>query len=166
MAVRPFIPWPDRRLRTPAALVGKPDDETAAILQDMLDTMYAMPGYGLAAPQIGVMKRLAVVDCSEARNRPMRLIDPEIIEASKDLFEWTEASPNRPGIAFKVKRPRKVIVAFTDKHGMRVRETFENLWSTSVQHQIDHLDGKMFFDRLSRVKRDMLLKKAAKKAGG
>ena len=159
---RPFVPWPDARLKTPADHVGKITDEHKAIWADMIDTMEAMPGLGLAAPQIGVMLRLAVVDASEERGKAVRLADPELISASDELFAYDEGSPNLPGVSAKLKRPATVIVAFTDHFGMRVRQTFEGVWATSVQHQMDHLNGRMFFDNLSRVKRDMLLKKAAK----
>ena len=165
MSVRPFVPWPDQRLRSAAAPVGPITEEIRAIWDDMIDTMEAMPGLGLAAPQIGVMLRLAVVDCSEERGRAVRLADPEIIEASQELYAHDEASPNLPGVHARLERPAKVDVAFTDHHGMRVRQIFEGVWATSVQHQIDHLNGKMFFDRLSRTKREMLLKKARKAKG-
>ncbi len=163
MTVRPFIPWPDRRLQTAAAPVGEITDEVRRIWDDMVDTMEAMPGYGLGAPQIGVMLRLAVVDCSKARGQVVRLADPEITMASPEMFDWEEASPNLPGVSAKLSRPARVAVAYTDETGARVEKKFEDLWATSVQHQIDHLDGRMFFDRLSRVKRQMLLKKAAKR---
>ncbi len=136
------------------------------IWDDMIDTMEAMPGLGLAAPQIGVMRRLAVVDASEERGRAVRLADPEIVESSPQMREHDEASPCLPGVSALVARPAAVIVAFTDHHGLRVRQTFEGVWATSVQHQIDHLDGRMYFHRLSRLKRDRLLKRAKKSAGG
>ena len=129
----------------------------------MIETMDSMPGYGLAAPQIGVMLRLAVVDCSDERGRALRLADPLIVAASDETSDWDEASPNLPGVSARVSRPVRVTVAFTDGDGDRVRQDFEGLWATSVQHQIDHLDGRMFFDRLSRTKREMLLKKALKR---
>lgn len=160
MAVRPFIRWPDRRLRSPAAPVDEITDEIRAIWQDMADTMYAMPGYGLAAPQIGVMLQLAVVDCSDDRNGLVRMANPLIVECSDELFEWEEASPNLPGVSARLKRPRKVGVTWLDHHGMRVRRDFEDLWAISVQHQIDHLHGRMFLDRLGRVQRERLLKRA------
>ncbi|QDC08641.1 peptide deformylase [Oceanicola sp. D3] len=163
MSARPFIPWPDKRLQTAAAPVGEITDEIRAIWDDMVDTMEAMPGYGLAAPQIGVMLRLAVVDCSKERGQAVRLADPEITMLGEELFDWEEASPNVPGISAKLSRPSRVAVAYTDESGARVEKKFEGLWATSVQHQIDHLEGRMFFDRLSRVKRQMLLKKAAKR---
>ena len=160
--IRPFVPWPDKRLRTIADPVGKITDEHLDIWNDLIETMEAMPGYGLAAPQIGVMLRLAVVDCSSNRGKVVRLADPEIIATSPETFEWDEASPNFPGISAKIKRPKRVSVSFLDHHGMRVRQDFEDLWATSVQHQIDHLNGRMFFDNLSRTKRAMLLKKASR----
>ena len=163
MTVRPCLPWPDKRLRTAAAPVGEITDEIRAIWDEMIEVMDAMPGYGLAAPQLGVMLRLAVVDCSEERGRAVRLADPEILARSDETFAWDEASPNLPGFSAEVKRPARVTVAFTDAGGNRLKQDFEDLWSTSVQHQIDHLDGKMFFDRLSRTKRAMLLKKAQKR---
>ena len=160
--IRPFIPWPDKRLRTAAEPIGKLTDEHRTIWDDMVETMEAMPGYGLAAPQIGVMLRLAVVDCSTERGKVVRMADPEIIATSSEAFEWDEASPNLPGISTTIKRPKHVTVSFIDHEGERVRQDFEDLWATSVQHQIDHLNGRMFFDNLSRMKRAMLLKKAGK----
>ncbi len=163
MALRSFIPWPDKRLRTAAEPVDAITDDIRAIWDDMVEVMDAMPGYGLAAPQIGVMLRLAVVDCSEERGRAIRLANPEIMARSDETFDWDEASPNLPGLSAKVTRPARVTVAFTDEGGNRLRQDFEDLWATSVQHQIDHLNGKMYFDRLSRTKREMLLKKAHKR---
>ncbi|SDI73138.1 peptide deformylase [Aliiruegeria lutimaris] len=165
MTVRPFVPWPDRRLRMAAAPVGEVTDEIRAIWTDMVDTMEDMPGLGLAAPQIGVMLRLAVVDCSEERGKAVLLADPEIVEASPELRAHDEASPNLPGMHARLERPAKVDVAFTDYQGALVRQVFEGVWATSVQHQIDHLNGRMYFDRLSRTKREMLLKKARKAKG-
>lgn len=159
---RDFVMWPDKRLGTPAADVGAITDEIRAIWDDMIATMEAMPGVGLAAPQIGVMLRLAVVDASEGRSQAIRMANPEIITASDAMNDHEEASPNLPGVWAKVMRPATVTVAFTDHHGMRVRQDFTGLWATSVQHQIDHLTGQMYFDRLSRLKREMLLKRATK----
>ncbi|MBY4894546.1 peptide deformylase [Rhodobacteraceae bacterium N5(2021)] len=162
MPVKPFIPWPDKRLRTATETVGTITDAHRAIWQDMIDTMDAMPGVGLAAPQIGVMLRLAVVDASDTRGQAIRMADPEVISVSDDMNTYPEGSPNLPGVSAKITRPARVVVAFTDHHGMRVRQEFVELWATSVQHQIDHLAGKMYFDNLSKVKREMLIKKARK----
>ncbi len=159
---RALLKWPDRRLRSVAEPVAGITDEIRAIWAEMVEIMDAMPGYGLAAPQVGVMQRLAVVDCSPERGKAILLANPEVISAGTELRAHEEASPNLPGVSATLERPAKVIVGFTDHHGMRVRQEFSGLWSTSVQHQIDHLNGRMFFDRLSRTKRDMLLKKARK----
>jgi len=106
--------------------------------------------------------RLAVVDASTKRGEVIRLANPEILHASVELRDHDEASPNLPGVSAKVKRPRAVTVRFMNAEGVWDRHEFVGLWATSVQHQIDHLNGKMFFDHLSRTKRSMLLKKAAK----
>ena len=162
MTVRALLKWPDARLRTAAAEVEKITDDVEQIWDDMIDTMDAMPGVGLAAPQIGVMLQLAVVDASDKRNRRIRLANPVILDASEILNDHEEASPNLPGVWAKVKRPRGVSVRFMDETGTYVRRDFTGLEATSVQHQIDHLNGKMYFDRLSKVKRDMLLRRARK----
>ncbi|WP_300440167.1 peptide deformylase [uncultured Mameliella sp.] len=164
MSLRPFVPWPDKRLRTAAAPVAEITDEIRGIWEDMIDTMEAMPGVGLAAPQIGVMLRLAVVDASEERGKALRMANPEILHASVEFRDHDEASPNLPGVHAKISRPRAVTVTYTDPQGMKVRKDLVGLWATSVQHQIDHLNGRMYFDRLSKMKRDMLLRKARKRA--
>ena len=163
MTVRPCLPWPDKRLRTKAEPVTEITDEIRAIWDDMIDTMEAMPGVGLAAPQIGVMLRLAVVDGSTERGRAVRLANPEVIEASPEMRPHEEASPNLPGVSARLERPRVVTVRYLDENGVINRREFRDLEATSVQHQIDHLNGRMYFDRLSKVKRDMLVRKARKK---
>ncbi|AVO36819.1 peptide deformylase [Pukyongiella litopenaei] len=167
MSVRPFVPWPDRRLRSPAAPVAAVTDEIRAIWDDMVETMYAMPGVGLAAPQIGVMLRLAVVDGSGGAGGRgvIRLANPEILHSSVKLRAHEEASPNLPGVSARLSRPRAVTVRYLDETGAQVDGEFVGLEATSVQHQIDHLNGRMYFDRLSKVKRDMLLRRARKLGG-
>ena len=162
MTVRPCLPWPDKRLRSPAAPVEAITDEIRAIWQDMIDTMEAMPGVGLAAPQIGVMLRLAVVDASTERGKAIRLANPEILHASVEPRQHEDASPNLPGVSAKINRPRAVTVRYLDADGALTERDFVGLEATSVQHQIDHLNGRMYFDRLSKVKRDMLLRRARK----
>ena len=162
MTVRPCLPWPDKRLRTPTEPVEQITDDIRAIWNDMVDTMEAMPGVGLAAPQIGVMLRLAVVDASEKRGEVIRMANPEIIDASAILREHDEASPNLPGVSAVIKRPRGVTVRYINEKGEIDRKDLVGLWATSVQHQIDHLNGKMYFDHLSKLKRDMLIKRARK----
>ena len=162
MTARLCIPWPDKRLRTKASPVEAITDEIRAIWSDMVDTMEAMPGVGLAAPQIGVMLRLAVVDASEERGKAVLMANPEIIDACGVFREHDEASPNLPGVSAVIKRPRGVSVRFLNSEGIIERRDYVGLWATSVQHQIDHLNGQMYFDRLSKVKRDMLLRRARK----
>ncbi|MDF1727606.1 MAG: peptide deformylase [Sulfitobacter sp.] len=165
MTQRRFIPWPDKRLRTAAEPVAEITDEIRTIWEDMIETMDAMPGVGLAAPQIGVMLQLAVVDATPGRTRRIRMANPQIIEASTKMRSHEEASPNLPGVSATIDRPRAVSVRFLDETGMIVRREFVELEATSVQHQIDHLQGRMYFDHLGKVKRDMLLRRARKRKG-
>ncbi|MGY9047263.1 peptide deformylase [Puniceibacterium antarcticum] len=162
MTARRCIPWPDRRLRAVAQPVEEITDEIRAIWSDMIDTMEAMPGVGLAAPQIGVLLRLAVVDASEGRGQAVRMANPEVLHASVELRAHEEGSPNLPGVWAEVKRPRAVTVRFVNDQAVVEERDFIGLWATSVQHQIDHLQGRMYFDHLSKVKRDMLIKRARK----
>ena len=162
MSVRPCIRWPDKRLRSPAALVDQITDEIRTLWADMIDTMEAMPGVGLAAPQIGVMLRLAVVDASEGRGQAVRMANPEILHASAKMRAHDEGSPNLPGVWARIERPRAVTVQFLNDAGDVEQREFVHLWATSVQHQIDHLNGRMYFDHLSPLKRDMLLRRARK----
>jgi peptide deformylase len=162
MPYRPFIPWPAKVLRTPAAEVTEITDDIRTLWDEMINVMDGMPGVGLAAPQLGVSLRLAVVDASDKRGQAIRMANPTILHASHELRLHEEASPNLPGLSASLERPRAVTVRFMNEAGMYDRHDFVGLWATSVQHQIDHLDGKMYFDRLSRTKRDMLLKKARK----
>ena len=165
MSVRRCVPWPNACLRTPAEPVEEITDEIRAIWQDMIDTMEAMPGVGLAANQIGILKRLAVVDASDDRGRAVRMANPEILHASVQLRAHDEASPNLPGVFAQIDRPRAVTVRFMGEDGTVHEQDFVGLWATSVQHQIDHLNGKMYFDHLSRPKRDILLRRAKKLKG-
>lgn len=162
MTVRPCLPWPHPVLKTPAATVEGITDEIRAIWADMIDTMDAMPGYGLAAPQIGIPLRLAVVDCSTERGQAIRMANPEILHASVQNRTHEEASPNLPGVSAVIERPRAVTVRFLNANGEVEDRDFVHLWATSVQHQIDHLAGRLYFDRLSPLKRKMLLAKAEK----
>jgi peptide deformylase len=138
------------------------DDAVRATWNDMVETMEAMPGVGLAAPQIGVMRRLAVVDASEARGQAVKMANPEVLHASGQFREHDEASPNLPGHSAVIRRPRAVTVTFLNESGQVEERDFVGLWATSVQHQIDHLNGHMYFDRLSKMKRDMFLRKVRK----
>jgi len=161
---RQIIPWPDKRLRTAASVVDVITDDIREIWDSMVDIMEAMPGVGLAAPQIGCMLRLAVVDASQDRGQVVRMANPVILHASAKMRPHEEASPNLPGVSALIKRPRAVTVQFLNAEGEFEQRDFVGLWATSAQHQIDHLNGRMYFDHLSKVKRQMLLKKANKGA--
>jgi peptide deformylase len=163
---RAFVPWPDKGLRTPAQPVEAITDEVRALWAEMIEAMDAMPGVGLAAVQLGVPLRLAVVDASDKRGQAVRMANPEVLHASVQLREHQEASPNLPGVSAVISRPRAVTVRFMDETGTYDRRDFVGLWATSVQHQIDHLNGRMYFDHLSRLKRDRLIGKARKLRAG
>ncbi|MEO6300439.1 MAG: peptide deformylase [Paracoccaceae bacterium] len=160
--IRHCLPYPHPVLKTPATTVDAITPEIRAIWADMVDTMDAMPGYGLAAPQIGIPLRLAVVDCSDTRGQAILMANPEILHASGQMRDHDEASPNLPGVSAIISRPRAVTVRYLNADGASEDREFVLLWATSVQHQIDHLAGKLYFDRLSPLKRKMLLTKAAK----
>ncbi|MDK8872198.1 MULTISPECIES: peptide deformylase [Paracoccus] len=162
MTVRPFLPYADRRLHLPAEPVPAITETVRMIWDDMIDTMEAMPGVGLAAPQIGIMQRLAVVDASEKRGQAVRMANPEVLHASVQLRAHEEASPNLPGVSARIERPRAVTVRFLNADGEIEERDFVGLWATSVQHQIDHLNGRLYIDRLSPLRRKMLVAKSAK----
>lgn len=162
MAHRPFVMWPAKVLRTAAIEVTEITDDIRALWDEMIEAMDAMPGVGLAAPQLGVSLRLAVVDASDKRGQAVRMANPMISHASAEPRLHEEASPNLPGMSAALERPRAVTVRFMNEDGVYEERDFVGLWATSVQHQIDHLNGKMYFDKLSRTKRAMLLKKAQK----
>lgn len=160
--MRVCVPYPNAVLRTPAQDVTAITDEVRQLWADMVQVMEAMPGYGLAAVQIGVPLRLAVVDCSESRGQVVRMANPVVLHASGQFREHEEASPNLPGVSAVIRRPRAVTVRFLNEDGVMEDRDFVNLWATSAQHQIDHLAGRMYFDHLSPLKRKMLIARAAK----
>ena len=162
MGVRRCLAWPYPRLRRPAKAISEITEDIHALWRDMIDTMEAMPGVGLAAPQIGKMLRLAVIDASDARGQAICMANPEVLHASIELRSYEEASQNLPGVSAQIKRPRAITARFLDSQGALQTEDFVGLWATSLQHQIDHLNGKMYFDHLSKTRRDMLLRKARK----
>ena len=164
MAARPFLPYADKRLHTAAQPVEAVTEAVRMIWDDMVDTMEAMPGVGLAAPQIGIMLRLAVVDASDKRGQAVRMANPEILHASVQFRDHEEASPNLPGVSARITRPRAVTVRFLNEAGEVEDRDFVGLWATSVQHQIDHLNGKVYVDHLTPLRRKMLVAKSAKLA--
>lgn len=162
MSTPRLLRWPDPRLSIPADPVDQITPDVHAIWDQMIEIMEAMPGVGLAAPQIGISLRLAVVDASTERGKVIRLANPTIIEASDEMRRHDEASPNLPGVSAMVARPASVTVGFMNAAGEHEVRTFSDLWSTSVQHQIDHLNGQLYVSRVSKVRRDMLLRKSRK----
>ena len=164
MTVRTCLPYADRRLHIAAEPVPAITETVRMIWDDMIDTMEAMPGVGLAAPQIGIMQRLAVVDASDKRGQALRMANPEILHESVQLRAHEEASPNLPGVSARIERPRAVTVRFLNDQGEIEERDFVGLWATSVQHQIDHLNGKLYVDHLSPLRRKMLVAKSDKLA--
>lgn len=162
MAARPFLPYADPRLHRPADPVEAITETIRMIWDDMIDTMEAMPGVGLAAPQIGIMLQLAVVDASDKRGQTIRMANPQILHESVQLRAHDEASPNLPGVSARISRPRAVTVRFLNDQGNIEERDFVSLWATSVQHQIDHLQGRLYVDHLSPLRRKMLVAKSAK----
>ena len=159
---RPFVPYPHKVLRAGAAPVDAINDDIRALWDEMIVAMDAMPGVGLAAVQLGVPLALAVVDASDTRGEAVRMANPRVLHASAQMREHEEASPNLLGVSAVISRPRAVTVEFMNDQGAVEQRDFVGIWATSVQHQIDHLAGKMYFDHLSPLKRNMLLAKADK----
>lgn len=140
-------------------------DDIRTLAADMLDTMYDAPGVGLAAPQIGVMKRIFVMDCVKEDDeppRPMVLINPEITWVSEDMGTYEEGCLSIPDHFAEVERPAAAEVTWTDLDGAQQTERFTGLWATCAQHEIDHLDGKLFIDYIGPLKRQMITRKMQK----
>jgi peptide deformylase len=164
MAIRPILVIPDPRLRAVADPVGTVDAEIRKLAKDMLDTMYDAPGVGLAAPQIGVLKRVVVMDLAKEDEKPdpVVMIDPEITAVSEDTVVTEEGCLSIPELYYDVERPAEVTVQYTDLEGKRVTRHATERLAVCMQHEIDHLDGVLYIDYLSRLKRDRVLKKFAK----
>ncbi len=140
-------------------------DELRQLADDMLETMYDAPGIGLAAPQIGVLDRLIVMDCVKEEGetpRPLIMFNPEIIASSDETNVYEEGCLSIPEQYAEVTRPKVVEVAWIDRDGNAQQETFDDLWATCVQHEIDHLNGKLFIDYLKPLKRQMITRKMQK----
>ncbi|MDP3262653.1 MAG: peptide deformylase [Tabrizicola sp.] len=161
--IRSILIHPDPRLKKRCEPVGEITDEVRRLAADMLETMYDAPGIGLAAPQVGVMKRLLVMDCiKDGPAEPMVLINPVVDWASEDQTIYEEGCLSIPDQYADVKRPAEVRVRWTDLEGAQQDRQFAGLWATCVQHEIDHLDGKLFIDYLGPLKRQMITRKMEK----
>ncbi|WP_366656970.1 peptide deformylase [Fodinicurvata sp. EGI_FJ10296] len=164
MAIHEIRLIPDPALKQACQPVSEIDDGILRLMDDMLDTMYDAPGIGLAAPQIGVFKRVVVMDVAEkgADPAPMRLINPEILWTSEDLVTTQEGCLSVPEQYADVTRPAQVRIAYLDETGTRRELEGDGILSVCIQHEIDHLDGVLFTDHLSTLKRNMIMRKVAK----
>src|SRR5690349_16015247 len=169
MAIRPIIEVPDPLLRQISSPVDKVDDDIRALIADMFETMYDAPGIGLAAIQVGIPKRILVIDLQEPEEEggppvkdPRVFINPEILEESDQDVPYTEGCLSVPDQYAEVDRPDRIRARWLDENGESHEEEIEGLLATCLQHEMDHLNGVLFIDHLSRLKRDMILRKLAK----
>jgi peptide deformylase len=161
--IRPILIHPDPRLKKQCEPVAEITDDLRRLADDMLETMYGAPGVGLAAPQVGVLKRLIVMDCiKDGPPEPMALFNPEVIWASEDQAVYEEGCLSIPDQYADVQRPAEVVVRWLDVKGETQERQFAGLWATCVQHEIDHLEGKLFIDYLGPLKRQMITRKMEK----
>jgi peptide deformylase len=164
MAILPILVAPHPVLKKKAEPVAEVTDAERKLLDDMLETMYDAPGIGLAAPQVGVSKRMLVVDVARDGEaaQPMKIINPEIVEASEDLATYEEGCLSFPDQFAEVKRPARATIRYLDETGAAHEIDADGLLATCIQHEIDHLDGIVFVDHLSQLKRTMILRKLQK----
>jgi peptide deformylase len=165
MSIRSILIHPDPRLKKVVAPVATITDDLRRLADDMLETMYAAPGIGLAAPQVAAMTRMLVMDCvkdEDASPEPMVLINPQVIWSSEEMSVYDEGCLSIPDQYAEVERPASVKVRWMDLDGKEVQAPFDGLWATCVQHEIDHLDGKLFIDYLKPLKRQMITRKMQK----
>jgi peptide deformylase len=163
MALLPILSYPDPRLHKVAKPVSQVDERIRQLVDDMLHTMYEAKGVGLAATQVDVHERIVVIDTSEERNQPLVLINPEIIEASEEMLEWEEGCLSVPTIYDKVDRHARVKVRALNRDGQTYEFEGEELLAVCVQHELDHLLGKVFVEYLSPLKRNRIKAKMVKR---
>jgi peptide deformylase len=166
MAKLSIVTLPDPILRKASAPMERVDEEVRRLADDMLETMYAAPGVGLAAVQVGVPRRLVVLDTAkdEEPRRPLVLINPEIVTRGEEMHAHEEGCLSIPDVRIEIERPSLVMVRHLDREGKPRELTAEGLLATAIQHEIDHLNGKLIIDFLSRLKRDMIVRKFRKQA--
>ncbi|MEE8534606.1 MAG: peptide deformylase [Kiloniellales bacterium] len=164
MAILPIIIAPDPRLKQVCAPVARVDDEIRALIDDLLETMHQAPGVGLAAPQVGVSKRILVVDVARDKmpSQPQRLINPELLWVSDEKVAYEEGCLSLPEYYAEVERPAAIRVRHLDTHGKVQELSAEGLLATCIQHEMDHLEGILFVDHLSALRRNMILRKLRK----
>jgi peptide deformylase len=166
MALREILVVPNPVLKQVSKTVTAVDDELRALMDDMLETMYAAPGIGLAAIQVGVAKRVIVMDLAREgeEKQPRHFVNPEILWASEDTAPYEEGCLSVPEIYDEVERPAQVRIRYMTYAGETVEEDAEGLFAVCIQHEMDHLDGVLFIDHLSRLKREQAIKKVKKQA--
>ncbi|MBB6340728.1 peptide deformylase [Pseudomonas fluvialis] len=162
MAILTILEFPDPRLRTIAKPVEVVDDALRQLIDDMFETMYAAPGIGLAATQVNVHKRLVVMDLSEDKSEPMVFINPEFEPLTEQMDQYQEGCLSVPGFYENVDRPQQVRIKALDRNGEPFELVAEGLLAVCIQHECDHLNGKLFVDYLSSLKRDRIKKKLEK----
>jgi peptide deformylase len=162
MAILTILEFPDPRLRTIAKPVDLVDDSLRQLIDDMFETMYDAPGIGLAATQVNVHKRVVVMDLSEEKNEPMVFINPSFEALTEQLDQYQEGCLSVPGFYENVERPQKVRINALDRQGQPFEIIAEGLLAVCIQHECDHLNGKLFVDYLSNLKRDRIKKKLEK----
>ncbi len=164
MARLPVIVAPDPRLKAQAEPVAEVTDGIRTLMDDMLETMYAANGIGLAAPQVGVLKRVIVVDVArgDEESNPMALANPEVTWKSDEMAVYEEGCLSLPEHYAEVERPEKVGIRYLDQEGRDQEMAVDSIMATCIQHEIDHLDGMLFVDHVSSLKRNMILRKLAK----
>jgi peptide deformylase len=164
MALREILTVPDARLKLVSTDVDVVDDALRALMDDMLETMYAAPGIGLAAIQVGVPKRVIVMDLAREGEppAPQYFVNPQIVWASDDTAPYEEGCLSVPEIYDEVERPARVKLRYLNYHGQPVEEDAEGLYAVCIQHEMDHLNGVLFIDHLSRLKRDRAVAKVKK----
>ena len=166
MAKLPIITLPNPLLRKVSAPVERVDAEVLKLADDMLDTMYAAPGVGLAAVQVGVLRRLVVLDTAKGDDppNPLVLVNPEIVALGEEMNEHEEGCLSIPDVRIDIERPATVTVRYLDRQGKRRELATDGLLATALQHEIDHLNGKLIIDFLTRLKRDMIVRRFKKQA--
>jgi peptide deformylase len=167
MAVLAIITLPDPLLRKKSAVVERIDAQLQALADDMVETMYAAPGVGLAAVQVGVPRRLIVLDSTakeEEERRPLVLINPEIVELGTETRVYEEGCLSIPDVRLEIERPATVKVRYLDREGLPQELAADGLLATAIQHEIDHLNGRLIIDFLSRLKRDIIVRRFRKQA--
>ena len=167
MSILNIITVPDPMLRTRSQQIERVDDELRRLVDDMLETMYAAPGIGLAAIQVAVPRRLIVLDLTEKENEPQSplvMINPEIVKLGDTLAPYEEGCLSIPDVRVEIERPTSLTVRFLDREGDAQQLDADGLLATAIQHEMDHLDGKLIIDFLSRLKRDMIVRKMKKQA--